>query len=97
MQHLPSPEHPPFVSDRLSAVSNVPMQFLASVGTVAVILLGATLADSTVTGEGTARFVDAQQTASLDATERGLTIGDGGWNALNPCLLKTALQTLAAE
>jgi hypothetical protein len=97
MQHLPNPEHPPFVSDRLSAVSNVPMQFLLSVGMVAVILLGATLADSTATGEGTSRFVDAQQTASVDATERGLMIGDGGWNAINSCFLKAALQTLTAE
>lgn len=69
MPHLSDPDHPPFVSDRLLAVSNVPMQFLASVGIVAVILIGAALADFIPKTDGAAWFVDTQKTASVNVTE----------------------------
>jgi hypothetical protein len=70
MQHLPNPEHPPFVSDRLSAVSDVPMQFLVSVGIVAVILIAATLADFIPEGNGAPGFIDPQKSASVNAIGR---------------------------
>jgi hypothetical protein len=65
MRHLSNPEHPPFVSDRLSAVSNVPMQFVVSFGIVTVILIAAALTDFIPRSDGAAGFVDAQKTASV--------------------------------
>jgi len=61
MHHHPDPDHPLYVSDRLSAVSNIPMQFLVSVGIVAVILVAASLADFMPTSDGSVGFVDAQR------------------------------------
>jgi hypothetical protein len=51
MDHLSNPEQPAYVADRVSAVSNVPMQFLMSVGMVAVILVAALLTDAISAGE----------------------------------------------
>jgi hypothetical protein len=67
MHVLPDPEHPAYVVDRLSAVSNVPRQFLMSVGMVAVMLLVVSLTDFTAKSDGPAGFVDAQKTASISA------------------------------
>jgi hypothetical protein len=61
MRHLSRSESPRYVSDRLSAVSNVPMQFLVSAGIVAVILVAALLTDFMPTNDGSAGFVDAQR------------------------------------
>jgi hypothetical protein len=61
MHHLPDPDNPLYVSDRLSAVSNIPMQFLVSVGIVAVILVAASLTDFMPTSDGSSGFVDAQR------------------------------------
>lgn len=81
MRHLSDSESPRYVSDRLSAVGNVPMQFLVSAGIVATILTTASL---TVPGSGkTVGFVDAQQTASVvRVTERNVTTG--GSNGCHP-------------
>ena len=64
MRHLSTSERPHYVSDRLSAISNVPMQFLVSVGVVMTILTAASFADFAEKNEA-AEFVDAQQTASI--------------------------------
>ncbi|MCV3207364.1 hypothetical protein OHD62_11995 [Mesorhizobium sp. YC-39] len=84
MRHLSGSESPRYVSDRLSAVSNVPMQFLVSAGVVATILSTASL---TVPGGGeTVGFVDAQQTAAvIRVTERNVSIGSS-----NGCHLSTS-------
>jgi hypothetical protein len=65
MDHLSNPEQPAYVADRVSAVSNVPMQFLMSVGMVAVILVAASLTDAIPAGEGMAGLPDAQTTSSI--------------------------------
>lgn len=65
MRHLPDSEHPSYVSDRLSAVSHVPMQYLMSIGIGAVMLTAISLADSTLPNDGAEGFVDAQQTGSV--------------------------------
>ena len=67
MGHLPNPDYPPFVSERLSAVTNVPMQFLVSVGIATVILIAA---DFTSNGDEAAGFVDVQRTASISASAK---------------------------
>jgi hypothetical protein len=64
MRHLSSLERPHYVSDRLSAISNVPMQFLVSAGVVVAILTAASFADLAEKSEA-AGFVDTQQTASI--------------------------------
>lgn len=64
MRHLSSSERPHYVSDRLSAISNVPMQFLVSAGLVVTILTAASFADFAEKSEA-AWFVDAQETASI--------------------------------
>jgi hypothetical protein len=70
MRPLSGSESPRYVSDRLSAVSNVPMQFLVSAGMAATILTATSFADLAKRGEAVG-FVDAQQTASVvRATER---------------------------
>lgn len=75
-------ESPRYVSDRLSAVSNVPMQFLVSAGMAATILAATSFADLAKRGEAVG-FVDAQQTASVvRATERNVTTG--GSNGCHP-------------
>lgn len=68
MHHLPDPDKPLYVSDRLSAVSNIPMQFLVSVAIVAVILAATSLTDFMPTSGGSAGLVDTQKTASVSAT-----------------------------
>lgn len=86
MRHLSGSESPRYVSDRLSAVSNVPMQFMVSAGIVATILITASL----VVGEAVG-FVDAQQTASVvRVTERNVTPG-GPDGCYSSTLLTTAL------
>lgn len=64
MRHLSRSESPRYVSDRLSAVSNVPMQFLVSAGVVATIFVTASLAGLMPKKHEAAR-VDAQTTASV--------------------------------
>jgi hypothetical protein len=76
MHHLPDPDKPLYVSDRLSAVSNIPIQFLVSVAMVAVILVAASLTDFMPTSDGSAGFVDAQKTASVSSTGPRFLIGD---------------------
>lgn len=61
MRHFPDPELPAYVSDRLSAVSGIPMQFLMSVGLVAVIMVAASLTDFIPKTNGAAGFADAQR------------------------------------
>lgn len=70
MRHLPHSECPRYVSDRLSAVSNVPMQFLASAGLVATILVIVSLADL-MPKRRAAAGVDAQTVSggSRDASQ----------------------------
>lgn len=94
MRVLPDPDCPSFVSDRLSAVSNVPTQFLVSVGMVTVILIVATLADFIPNTDGAADFVDVQETASVSAKTHD---GVPGQHATDACLLNTSVQTFAAE
>jgi hypothetical protein len=65
MHHLRDPDNPLYVSDRLSAVSNIATQFLVSVGIVAVILVAASLPDFMPTSDGSVGFVDTQKTASV--------------------------------
>jgi hypothetical protein len=65
MGHLPNADYPPFVSERLSAVTNVPMQFLVSVGIATVILI---VTNFTSNGEEAAGFVDVRTTASISAS-----------------------------
>jgi hypothetical protein len=78
MRHLSSSERPHYVSDRLSAISNVPMQFLVSAGLVVTILTAASFADFAEKSEA-AWFVDAQQTASiLRTTDRNVTVAGVG-------------------
>lgn len=73
MRHLSSSERPHYVSDRLSAISDVPMQFLVSAGVLVTILTVASFADFAEKREA-AGFVDAQHTASiLPATDRNTT------------------------
>jgi hypothetical protein len=64
MYHVSSSERPHYVSDRLSAIHNVPMQFLVSAGVVATILTAASFADFEEKSEA-AGFVDARHTASI--------------------------------
>lgn len=97
MRHLSGSDIPRYVSDRLSAVSNVPMQFLVSAGMVATILAATSFADFLPGSDGAAGLVDAQKTASINATARKLTTGNRGWHATDPCLRSTALQTLVTE
>jgi hypothetical protein len=66
MRHLPDSERPSYVSDRLSAVSHVPMQFLMSIGIGAVMLTAISLADLAPPKEGAAGFVSAEHTSSVD-------------------------------
>jgi hypothetical protein len=97
MRYLPNPEHPLFVSDRLSAVSNVPMQFLVSVGILSVILIAAALTDLLPNSDRAAGLADAQRIAAMNTTALRLTIGDRDWHATDPCLQTMALQTCVAE
>lgn len=64
MHHLSSSERPHYVSDRLSAISNVPMQFLVGAGVMVTILTASSFADFAEKSEA-AGFVDAQHTASI--------------------------------
>jgi hypothetical protein len=85
MRHLSSSERPHYVSDRLSAISNVPMQFLVSAGLVVTILTAASFADFAEKSEA-AWFVDAQQTASiLRTTDRNVTVA-----GVNRCQTSTS-------
>jgi hypothetical protein len=68
MDHLSNPEQPAYVADRVSAVSNVPMQFLMSVGMVAVILVAASLTDAISAGEGAAAVHPPSNVANLCAS-----------------------------
>ena len=73
MRHLSTSERPRYVSDRLSAISNVPMQFLVSVGVVVTILTAASFADFAKKREA-AGFVNAQRTASIfSVADRNVT------------------------
>ena len=75
MRQLSGSDSPRYVSDRLSAVSNVPMQFLVSAGVVATILTATSFADLAKKGEAVGS-VDAQQTASIvRATEQTAMTG----------------------
>ncbi len=78
MHHLCDPDNPLYVSDRLSAVSNIPTQFLVSLGIATVILVAASLPEFMPTSDGSAGFVDTQKTASVSATAPRLRIG-GPW------------------
>jgi hypothetical protein len=94
MRVLPEPDYPSFVSDRLSAVSNVPTQFLVSVGMVTVILIAATLADNIPNTDGAAGFVDAQKTASVSANTH---VRGRGKHATYPCLPNASRPTLVSK
>jgi hypothetical protein len=72
MDHLSNPEQPAYVADRVSAVSNVPMQFLMSVGMVAVILVAASLTDAILAGEGAAAVHPPSNVANLCGSPPGL-------------------------
>jgi hypothetical protein len=84
MYHPPDPDKPLYVSDRLFAVSNIPMQFLVSVAMVAVVLIAASLTDFIPTSDGSAGFVDAQKTASVSATGPRFLIGDRDGHVTDP-------------
>ncbi|WP_153020382.1 hypothetical protein [Paramesorhizobium deserti] len=68
MRHLPNPEHPPYVSDRLSAISNLPAQFLIGACVMAVIMIALSFADFMPTDEETARIVDARTIGTVGLT-----------------------------
>lgn len=70
MRHLHDPEIPAYVSDRLSAVSGIPMQFLMSVALVAVIMAAGSLTDSIPNTDEAVGFADAQSTTSAVGTTR---------------------------
>jgi hypothetical protein len=94
MRHLRDQDTPHYVSDRLSAVSNVPTQLLVSVGVTAVILAVTSLTDFMPTRGEAVGFVDTETTSSIvDTTGQNPTIsGYGG------CHLSTASSSsLGAE
>ena len=72
MSHLPKPDYPPFVSERLTAVTNVPMQFLVSVGIATVILI---VADFISNSDEVAELVDVQRTASHQDLRSATMVG----------------------
>lgn len=97
MRNLSPPEHPRFVTDRLSAVSNVPMQWLLSVCIAAAILSGGALADFVPETDETAAFVDVQKTASVEAMDQKVALDDGTRNAAKPCVQKINQASIAAR
>jgi hypothetical protein len=84
MHHLHDPDNPLYVSDRLSAVSNIPTQFLVSLGIATVILVAASLPEFMPTSDESVGFVDTQKTASVSATAPRLRIGGRGWSLIVP-------------
>lgn len=84
MRHLPDQDTPLYVSDRLSAVSNVPTQLLVSAGVMAVILAVTSLTDFMPTRGETAGFVDTETTSSIVDTTGPTIDGYGGCHPATP-------------